>query len=63
MKSDVTRHVFLGLDVMMLLFAQPVLGYYHHINYLKRNSRTMVSHFHIWVGRILLMVAWLNTAL
>lgn len=42
---------------------QPVLGWFHHRNFVKHQSRTIVSHIHIWYGRALMILGIINGGL
>ena len=48
---------------MCLTVLQPVGGYLHHLQYLKRGGRTVVSHAHIWYGRALMIMGVVNGGL
>ncbi|ROW16137.1 hypothetical protein VPNG_01788 [Cytospora leucostoma] len=56
-------HTQLGTVVVTLLAIQPALGYLHHIHYLKKGSRGIISHGHIWWGRILMAIGVINGGL
>ena len=53
----------LGTITTLLILVQPVLGYYHHTLHTKIKGRALVSHIHIWMGRAIIALAWINTAL
>ncbi|KAK7745437.1 hypothetical protein SLS53_002935 [Cytospora paraplurivora] len=53
----------LGTVVVTLLAIQPALGYLHHIHYLKNGSRGIISHGHIWWGRVLMILGVINGGL
>jgi len=42
---------------------QPFLGLWHHNNFVKTKSRGVVSYFHIWLGRTLLVLGVVNGGL
>lgn len=44
----------MGVSVVALLAVQPVLGYLHHRHFLKHRRRGVISHIHIWYGRVLM---------
>ena len=48
---------------MCLTVLQPIGGYVHHLQYLKRGGRTAVSHTHIWYGRALMIMGVVNGGL
>ncbi|KAK3336547.1 putative carbohydrate binding protein [Cercophora scortea] len=49
-------HTILGTVVVCLLLIQPVLGYLHHRHYVAHQRRGVVSHVHIWYGRVLMVL-------
>ena len=46
-----------------LLLLQPVLGYVHHLIYVKEHKRTLWIYSHIWYGRALILLAVINGGL
>lgn len=56
-------HTILGTVVTALMVVQPVLGFVHHRQYLKTQSRGAISHAHIWYGRILMLLGVINGGL
>lgn len=42
---------------------QPILGFVHHKQYVKHQKRSVVSHVHIWYGRILMILGIINGGL
>ncbi|TVY19964.1 Cytochrome b561 and DOMON domain-containing protein, partial [Lachnellula arida] len=56
-------HTRLGVAIIALFLLQPFLGLAHHLLYQKSQSRTPVSHIHIWYGRILMLLAVINGGL
>lgn len=42
---------------------QPILGWLHHQQYVKTQSRGVFSHFHIWFGRALMILGNINGGL
>lgn len=53
-------HVQLGTAVVVLMILQPVLGWWHHRNYVAYAKRTAASYLHIWYGRALLVLGIVN---
>ncbi|KAJ9419219.1 hypothetical protein FOXG_07333 [Fusarium oxysporum f. sp. lycopersici 4287] len=53
-------HVQLGTIVCILMIIQPILGWWHHKNYLRYERRTAVSHAHLWYGRALMIIGIVN---
>ncbi|KIW24021.1 uncharacterized protein PV07_09760 [Cladophialophora immunda] len=56
-------HQILGICVVAVLSFQVVMGYIHHLNYKKVGRRTVPSHFHIWLGRVLIYAGMVNAIL
>lgn len=53
-------HQYIGFLLLLSLLIQPVLGYQHHRIYLRTRSKTVLSPYHIWLGRSVQMLSWLN---
>ncbi|KAH6959754.1 hypothetical protein BKA56DRAFT_601114 [Ilyonectria sp. MPI-CAGE-AT-0026] len=53
-------HVILGVIVCALLGIQPLLGWAHHVYFIKHRQRGIISHAHIWYGRILMILGIIN---
>jgi hypothetical protein len=51
------------LVLFSLLFFQPIGGILHHIGYKRHGQRTIISHGHIWLGRILITLGMINGGL
>ena len=56
-------HPIIGTIVIGLLLLQPVLGYVHHLIYVKEHKRTLWIYSHIWYGRALILLAVINGGL
>lgn len=56
-------HQIIGILAVVALFIQALLGYQHHRNYKKTGQRTVVSHFHLWIGRAVIVLGILNAVL
>ncbi|KAJ3568855.1 hypothetical protein NPX13_g6278 [Xylaria arbuscula] len=56
-------HTLLGTVVVALFGVQPIGGYIHHLHYVKHQKRGLVSHGHIWYGRILIVLGIVNGGL
>ncbi|KAI0871275.1 iron reductase domain protein [Hypoxylon argillaceum] len=57
------NHTLLGTVVVALFGVQPIGGYLHHLYYVKHQKRGLVSHGHIWYGRILIVLGIINGGL
>lgn len=42
------------------MIIQPILGWWHHKNYLRYERRTAISHAHLWYGRALMIIGIVN---
>ncbi|EGO56228.1 hypothetical protein NEUTE1DRAFT_117243 [Neurospora tetrasperma FGSC 2508] len=58
-----TVHQWLGLAVTFLLVVQAILGWRHHMDFLRIRRRTWISHGHIWLGRWAVVAGWVNVVL
>jgi hypothetical protein len=58
-----TYHPIIGIIVFVLLFFQPILGFVHHVKFKKHNRRTIWSHGHLWLGRIVITLGMINGGL
>ncbi|RDA88148.1 hypothetical protein CP532_6761 [Ophiocordyceps camponoti-leonardi (nom. inval.)] len=56
-------HTRLGTCVCALMCLQPILGYLHHMYFLKHRTRGPVSYAHIWYGRCLMILGLVNGGL
>ncbi|KAK4454863.1 hypothetical protein QBC34DRAFT_390971 [Podospora aff. communis PSN243] len=55
-----TFHQWIGAAIALTLEFQFVLGWRHHMVFLRVRHRTWVSHAHIWIGRAVLGAGWVN---
>lgn len=44
----------MGTIVVVLIALQPILGWAHHRYFMSHGKRGIISHVHIWLGRVLL---------
>lgn len=58
-----TFHQWLGLVITLLLVVQVILGWRHHIDFLRIRRRTWISYGHIWLGRWAVVAGWVNVIL
>lgn len=56
-------HPIIGFVLFVSLFFQPILGYIHHLRYIKFQRRTLWSYGHLWLGRIAITVGMINGGL
>ena len=62
-KSISQAHQIIGIVVVMLLIPQALLGRVHHVNFKRTKQRSVVSHFHLWIGRGVIPLGMLNGVL
>jgi hypothetical protein len=55
-----TLHQWIGAVVSLVLGVQILLGWRHHMVFLRVRHRTWVSNAHIWLGRVVLGAGWVN---
>lgn len=53
-------HQWVGVVIALSLGVQAVLGWRHHVLFLRIRRRSGVSHAHIWIGRAALLAGWFN---
>ncbi|KAL9116984.1 MAG: hypothetical protein Q9187_006482 [Circinaria calcarea] len=53
-------HQYVGFLVAVLLFLQVTAGYRHHVLFLRYKHRTWISQTHIWLGRSVVVIGWMN---
>ncbi|KAF9697839.1 hypothetical protein EKO04_004085 [Ascochyta lentis] len=56
-------HPIIGIVLVAMMLFQPVVGWLHHRQYLRTGTRSAVSHGHIWVGRIAIILGIINGGL
>ena len=55
-----TVHQAVGITLAISVGLQGVLGWRHHVQFVKLNRRTWCSHSHIWLGRLVMFTGWPN---
>ncbi|KND90694.1 hypothetical protein TOPH_04608 [Tolypocladium ophioglossoides CBS 100239] len=58
-----TPHTRLGVFVVPLMGIQPILGFLHHMYYVKNRRRGILGYIHIWYGRSLIIIGVVNGGL
>ena len=53
-------HAIIGIALLVALVAQPVFGFVHHRMFQKYSTRTVWSHAHLWLGRLVIPVGMVN---
>ncbi|KAI8939681.1 hypothetical protein NX059_003439 [Plenodomus lindquistii] len=56
-------HIIIGLVVVALMTFQPLLGWLHHLRFLRTGARSIFSHGHIWIGRSAIILGIVNGGL
>lgn len=56
-------HVILGIVLFVLLFFQPLSGYFHHVGFKREQRRTAPSYAHVWLGRAIITAGIVNGGL
>ncbi|KAM5355807.1 hypothetical protein ACJ41O_002453 [Fusarium nematophilum] len=56
-------HTKMGTIVVALMGLQPILGWAHHRYFVSHGKRGIISHVHIWFGRILMILGIINGGL
>lgn len=56
-------HPIIGLVLVALLLIQPLAGWLHHRQFLRTGQRSAVSHSHIWIGRVAIILGMINGGL
>jgi hypothetical protein len=54
------KHSIIGLILVAVLFFQAPLGYLHHVLFKRTGSRTLWSHVHLWIARLVIPVGIVN---
>jgi hypothetical protein len=63
LKLLTNHHPIIGMILLGLLFFQPFFGLLHHSAYKKKQKRTLISHVHIWEGRLTIILGMINGGL
>lgn len=56
-------HQVLGLIVTACVALQVLLGWRHHVAFLRRRMGTWMGKAHVWIGREILVAGWVNVLL
>ncbi|KAL9092991.1 MAG: hypothetical protein Q9165_004129 [Trypethelium subeluteriae] len=57
------HHPAIGLAIFILLILQPIFGSLHHNAFKKHGGRSIWSHAHIWLGRVIITLGMINGGL
>ncbi|KAK4192142.1 hypothetical protein QBC35DRAFT_241871 [Podospora australis] len=58
-----TVHQWLGAAIVGVMVVQSILGWRHHMTFLRLKRRTWISHVHIALGRVIVLGGWVNVML
>lgn len=56
-------HQYIGIVLGSVLLFQPLSGWKHHLDFMYTKRKTYVSLVHIWSGRVVIGVSWVNIVL
>lgn len=56
-------HPIIGIVLVAMMFVQPIAGWLHHLQFLRTGQRSAVSHGHIWIGRVAIILGMINGGL
>ncbi|KAJ4356927.1 hypothetical protein N0V95_002941 [Ascochyta clinopodiicola] len=56
-------HPIIGIVLVALMVFQPLGGWLHHRRFLRTGQRSVISHGHIWAGRIAIILGMINGGL
>ncbi|KAK6846225.1 iron reductase domain protein [Apiospora arundinis] len=62
-QSLAAPHQLGGVAIALALVVQSFLGWQHHVQFVKYKRRTTWSFLHIWLGRLIVPLGWVNMAL
>ncbi|MBA7492110.1 hypothetical protein ES702_02659 [subsurface metagenome] len=54
------KHPCIGIALVIIMFFQAVDGLLHHRQFKKTQKRTVLTHIHIWTGRIAVVIGMVN---
>lgn len=55
-----SAHQIIGLVTLGLLITQLTLGVFHHMEFQRTQGPTFWSPIHLWLGRGVMLLAWIN---
>ncbi|KAK0721348.1 hypothetical protein B0T21DRAFT_351310 [Apiosordaria backusii] len=58
-----TLHQWLGLGIVLGLVVQSLLGWRHHVDFVRIKRRTWISYGHVWLGRFVVAGGLVNVVL
>lgn len=59
-KLENNAHTILGTVVVALLLFRPLFGFLHHRRFMATRKRGKMTLFHVWYGRVLILLGMLN---
>ncbi|MCJ1403414.1 hypothetical protein MMC11_006637 [Xylographa trunciseda] len=57
-----TVHQIVGIAIVSAISIQGILGWRHHVSFLREQHRTWLSHAHLWLGKFVLLAGFSNIA-
>ncbi|OAL50047.1 hypothetical protein IQ07DRAFT_653228 [Pyrenochaeta sp. DS3sAY3a] len=58
--SSMESHVILGTILFVLFLIMPIIGSFHHRSFVSKGTRDYKRHIHVWGGRIILVLGFIN---
>ncbi|KAF2677215.1 hypothetical protein K458DRAFT_436697 [Lentithecium fluviatile CBS 122367] len=62
-RGNAGKHHYIGTALFFAICLQALLGYYHHMLFVKLRRRTYVSYVHTVLGWTVMFGGWVNTVL
>ncbi|KAL4892966.1 hypothetical protein BDV59DRAFT_193477 [Aspergillus ambiguus] len=56
-------HTILGTVVVVFMLIQPIIGFYHHRQFLSTQMTSSWTYVHVWQGRMFLLIGIINGGL
>ena len=53
-------HPIIGIVLVALMVVQPLAGWLHHKQFVRSGQRSTISHGHVWIGRIGIILGIIN---
>lgn len=56
-------HPIIGIVLVAMMVFQPLAGWLHHRQFVRTGRRSAISHGHVWVGRVAIILGMINGGL
>ncbi|KAF2630517.1 iron reductase domain protein [Macroventuria anomochaeta] len=56
-------HPIIGIVLVAMMIFQPLAGWLHHRQFMRSGQRSTISHGHVWIGRIAIILGIINGGL